>query len=309
MENELKSIIKWLKKKHVIVYFIVFIIIFVVYLNSNKEMVTNVFSTGAELFKIVVSHILSILIIFISIFGVRKCFKYSDIRSQENIDFLHKPIPKYITGSYVKIMIIEKNEEFNFERKKLLEISIKNKNNETINYIKGKVFIYDNHKRVMVVNFEVEHLRPSYSEIVFNDVISRQALYWNEANLLIDEIKIGDYCNKNIFVDGFHFFRTYTEILNYDTYYDYKFWGLKTKYNLVFLKEKMREFKRMIRFFWKRNTFSFTRRLKLGKKKIIMRIIIVFSIIGIIITFIFLMTFLILDIISIINELKNLIMK
>lgn len=310
MDQKLLDIIGKLKKNHMYLYIFLVGLIFIIYfrLNLNKLLNLNNWTQIVIIMKeisiIMVNHLLIIVFAIASFITIKKWFKYSDIKSREKIDFINKPTINIIKSKYIYIEIIEKLGEIN-GRVKVLEINIKNKFSDRLCYLEGKIFLYRNQKRIKVIKFNVEHLDHGYKESIFYNPLKGNEIYWNEADVFIDKIEFQNEFEENIFIKGVQFFRTYTEILNYDKYYDYKLFGIRTKYNLVYLKERIRELKSRLKYYWRNDVISFTDRIKISKKKVFIRVIIIL----ISIILIILLMMVVLDLFNAIKDIGELAIK
>ncbi|WP_460292812.1 hypothetical protein [Clostridium tertium] len=309
METEILSTLKKLKNKNVLLWSFLLILFLIIYIVLNKDITIKVVNISKELAIIILNHILSIALLVIIFTITKKCFKYSDMKSQEDIDFIYKPRPYYIEHKYIKIELVDRKEGDRGISRNFLEINIKNNYSEIIKKVKGRIFIYKNRKRVRTINFDVEYLQEGYSEIVFFDFLNIRDINWDEVDLFIEKIELENNYYENLFIKGLNLIRTYTEILNYNKYYDNRILGIRTRYNLIFLKNKIKDIINMIKFHWNINVYSFTEKIRIDRKKVFTRIIIAISILIVTSLAVILLSLLISDLINIIKELRDLIMK
>jgi hypothetical protein len=250
----LKLIIDFIKDKNKsIAYCIFFIAIICFFSVKNWGVVEETYHTTYILLTNLLHHIISVIFILTILVGTKFILNYSNKKSLEDINDYYEQeiILESEYNKYISIELKENIETLNERYGKKLEVIIKNTSNLTIDYIKGNVFLYDSRKnRIKSVEFETKNLRKSYSDRIFCDLLDGKERIWSEFDSHIIELKAGDEVQQNFFIEGRRVIRTYSIILNYSKFYDYKILGIRTKYNLVWLKNKIkRELIPAVKFF------------------------------------------------------------
>ncbi|MBM7853788.1 hypothetical protein JOC37_000153 [Desulfohalotomaculum tongense] len=255
-------IIDEIKERNVVIYIII-LLIFTCFL--MVKFLDLVVLTGKSLFKSIIIlflHWKSMLFIVVLFVIVRYLFKLSDRKSQEEIDKYNKPLEVESKGrEYISVKLIERHEKLNNVDGRVLDIVIKNESDNDINYIKGYISLYKRLTRVSKIDFEINNLRELFSERVFYDFIDHEKLFWDGFDIYVYQIQVGDKIDNNFTIEGNHFIRTYFFELNLGEFYDFKIFGIRTRYNLIWLKKKVRrEILPRIRFFYSKQTVYFCRR-------------------------------------------------
>jgi hypothetical protein len=173
---------------------------------------------------------------------IRYFFKLSDEKSQERIDIYSEPLIIKSEGKkYISVNLIERYGELNNIYGKILEVIIKNEVDKDIDYIKGYISLYERHTRISKIYFEFDNLRKAFSEKIFYNFITHEMKFWDRFDVYIYEVQIEDKIDKNFRIEGNYFIKTYFPELNPNKFYDFRIFGIKTKYNLTWFKEKFRE--------------------------------------------------------------------
>lgn len=190
---------------------------------------------------IVLNHIVSSIFVIILIVFKIYIFKLSDEKSQEKIDaYNNSLIEESKNNGYFSVKLIERYEKLNKDYGNTLQIIINNNSDERIEYLKGYISLYKNFIKISQVNFEINHIDRNYGEKVYYDFIDHNKLFWDGFDIYVSKIKIRDKVEEGLFYKGTRFTRTHYLILNLNRFYDYKICGIRTKYNLIWLKENFR---------------------------------------------------------------------
>ncbi len=186
-------------------------------------------------------HMGSIIFVVVLLVIKKYLFKLSDKKSQEKIDQYNKPlIAESKDNKYFSVKLIEKYEKLDKEYGNTLQIIIKNKSVNRIEYLKGYISLYKNLIKISQVDFEINHMDKYSGEKVYYDFIDHNKLFWDGFDIYVSKIKSKDKVEEDLFYEGNHFIRTHYFLLNIDSFYDYKICGIRSKYNLIWLKEKFR---------------------------------------------------------------------
>lgn len=207
--------------------------------------------------KMILYHSLSIGFIIAMYIGVMYIFKLSERKSQEKIDWYNKPIEleknaeKYI---YTKLREVERR--FNGEYCKTLEILISNPSDIVVNYLRGVVYLCRDNTRIYKINVETYELKKTNFERIFYERIDDKMKNWDSFEVFIEEIRRDDSIEKNIMIRSSLIIRTHYIEWNLSRFYDFTICGIKTKYNLAWLKEKVKiSIIPAIKFFYSRRTY------------------------------------------------------
>ncbi|MFL0194413.1 hypothetical protein ACJDU8_02325 [Clostridium sp. WILCCON 0269] len=231
-------------------YFIAGIMVILYTLVKYGEVTEKTYKVLISTLHIILLHWVSVIIIVGFIIGVVKILKYSDEKSNERIKKYNKPcVIESHKNNYIDVKLIEKKETMEGKWGETLEILLKNVLDTTINELQGSIHLYIKQKRIKKIDFKIENLRASYVERVFYELISFKERNWDEFDVFIQKIKISEKIEENFFIYGKIMIRTYYMILNFEQFFDYKCIGIRTKYNLVVLKEILRKACSYIMFF------------------------------------------------------------
>ncbi len=221
---------------------------------KNWGFVEETYHAAYSLFIILMHHIISMIFLVTILVGIKLILNHSDKKSMDDINNYYEKelIIKSSNNRYLAIELKEYHKILNDKYGKTLEVIIKNTIDSTIDYIRGTVFLYNNQKkRIKSIEFETKNLRKSYNDRIFYDLLDIKERNWSEFDAYIEEYKAGYETQQNFFIEGRMVLRTHFIILNYSKFYDYKIFGIRTKYNLVWLKNKIRhELVPAIRFFY-----------------------------------------------------------
>ncbi|WP_036217419.1 hypothetical protein [Lysinibacillus sphaericus] len=209
-------------------------------------------------FKMIIDIIMSnwLYILYAVIFTLAYIFVlvYSDKKSQEKIDEYNSQGESHIVN--VDNLIsghIEISQKY-YVGKELL-INLKNISGEKILKMNGFISLYIGKVRVKKLQFNINMLKVGYSECIYQSVNEIELLRFEDFDIYIDEMVIENRVIKEIHKMGPRFARI-PFVLNYDKYYDQKLFGIKTRFNLVWIKEKTRQIYRYVRFKYSKKKYG-----------------------------------------------------
>lgn len=255
-------ILDYFKQKHSKIHSLILILL-AFYLSTKYWNFVNItYKTIIKSLKEISFHSVSLIFIITVFIGIRFLFKYSDNKTKEQNEKYDKPRDfESEKRKHIQVILTETKRDVIKDYKKTLEIVIKNISEQDIDYIKGFVSIYKDKKRIYKIDFETKCLCKYFSERILYDVIDIELRNWNYFDIFIEKVKTIDDINENFIIDGKRIIRTYSQILNYSKFYDYKLFGFRTKYNLVWLKQKFkREVFPSIKFFYAKRSYHFYKR-------------------------------------------------
>lgn len=194
-------------------------------------------------------YIIILAIVFINI--LRYSHKKSRPREEEfyNEDVHYKVEVVNFVGGNIKISRSSTGYK--------LQIYIQNISNEDILNVDGFLSITANKVRIKKIPFEVSILKPGYSESIYQSVNEFELFKFDMCDMYINEIKTKNITKKEIYNIGPKRFNIFYKILNMERFIDYKLFGIRTRYNLVWLKDKSRVAFGYIRWFYKRKVYVF----------------------------------------------------
>ncbi|AVQ39093.1 hypothetical protein C7M56_10490 [Clostridium botulinum] len=311
----LKIIIDFIKDKNKNITYCLFFIGLICFVSvKNWGFVEETYHMAYSIFIILMNHIISMIFIVTILVGINLILKHSDKKSMEDINNYYEKelVIKSSKNRNPAIELKENREKLNNKYGKSLEVIIKNTIDSTIDYIRGTVFLYDNEKkRIKSIVFEIKNLRKSYSVRIFYDLLDIKERNWSEFDGFIEEYKIGDEIQQNFFIEGRKVLRPHFIILNYSKFYDYKILGIRTKYNLVWLKNKIRhELVPAVRFFYSKKVWYRDRRaIYIELKDLVIRLLRFLLVVIVAILIVSLLVIILIDIqkmlISMFNICKN----
>ncbi|ENK1244380.1 hypothetical protein AB2063_002571 [Clostridium botulinum] len=191
--------------------------------------------------KVILHHLLSLGFIMVIIIGIKYLFKLSEKKSRERIECYNKPIVlENKDEKYINVKLIELGERFNGEYCKTLEILISNPSDTLIDYSRGVIYIRNDNKRVDKIKFETYNLKKTNFERIFYDKIDGRIRNWDRFEIFIEKFKKNDIVEENIMITSPLIIRMHGMELNLSKFYDFSILGIRTNYNLAWLKEKMK---------------------------------------------------------------------
>lgn len=262
--------------KNKVLYYILIIASTFYLLTKSWKGVEETYTSIIKSLKTILYHSLSVGFIIAIFIGVKYLLKLSDKKSRERIEWYNKPIVLETEDKqYVNAKLKERDERFNGEYCKTLDILISNPSDTLIGYLKGVLFICNDKTRIAKVKFETYNLRKSNSERIFYDKVNDQIRNWDSFEIFIEKIKRDDIIEENMMIKSSLILRTYYKELNLSRFYDFSILGIRTNYNLVWLKEKMKlDIIPAIKFFYSKKTYYRERRpLHLELKDLIKRLL------------------------------------
>lgn len=256
----LKYIIDFIKEKNKsIAYWVIFGVIVCYMMVKEWRFVEETYHTVYSLFVILIQHIPSLSFIVMIFIGVKFSLNYSDKKSMEHVNDYYKKgfVVKSMNNRYLGIELRENHEYIDGQYGRTLQVVIKNITDLTIDYIRGTVFLYNSSKeRIKSIEFETKNLRKSYSDNIFYNLLDSKKMIWSEFDVYIEEYKAGDDIKRDFYIEGRTIIRMFSIALNYFQFYDYKIFGIRTKYNLVWLKNLVKhKLIPAIRFFYSQKVF------------------------------------------------------
>lgn len=211
--------------------------------------------------KLLLHSAWSIIFLFILLICIISLLKKSDRESKKKIDeYLYKPCNYQTEGdivnaNYTKVY----REKSSNEIAGSITITINNISKDKVDYLKGLVYFYKDKTRVKKLDFEIFDLNAGFSEQIFKGVIkgdTRDLLNWDFFELFILELKDSQRILTNKTLKSNTYYNTHYFILNIDKFYDYRILGFKLKYNLAWIKQKLRtEIIPRVKFLYQRKTY------------------------------------------------------
>lgn len=224
-----KYIIDFLKEKNKKIAYICIMIIIIIgwgFKNIQYKMLL-------EIVDILKENIVSIIILIILCVVMTRFLKYIDEKSQEVIEIYNRPIPKRAKNEYIEVILSEYYEEG-------LRIEVKNLKSKVIKNMKGSIYLYENKNRIQRIEFEISNLLELHTDIIFDKLDEKAKYIWNSFNVFIYKLEFEDQIIKEVFMEKVHFRRTHFMLLNRKMFHDSKILGIKTRYNLAWIKEELK---------------------------------------------------------------------
>jgi hypothetical protein len=246
-------IVNYIKEKSKLLYTIAVIGVIYYFIYSQwSEFKSNWYSL-IPIIKIISIHISSVLLILTFICATIFLFKISNRKSNEKMkDYLKSQKIEVETDKFFRPIGAAVIEEYDFLEgieTKTIKIKVINTEENLIEFIDGFISFYYEKERVKVVPVKIKQLYKGYSERVYYNKVDKDTINWNHFDFYITEMKINDEIYTNVRLRSPSVYKTYYFYLNMDKFIDKKLFGIRTKYNLVWLKEKFRTGFRLVRFF------------------------------------------------------------
>ncbi|MEK4099758.1 hypothetical protein [Bacillus sp. FSL E2-0195] len=246
-------IVNYIKEKSKLLYTIAVIGVIFYFINSQwSEFKRNWYSL-TPIIKIILIHMPSVLLIFTFVCATISLFKISNRKSNEKMtDYLNSQKIEVETDEFfrpVGAAVIEEYDFFEGKETKTIKIKVKNKEENLIEFIDGFISFYYKKERVKVVPVKIKQLNKGYSERIYYNKIDKDTINWDHFDFYINEMKIDDEIYTNVRLRSPSVYKTYYFYLNIDEFIDKKIFGIRIKYNLVWLKEKFRMGFRIVRFY------------------------------------------------------------
>ncbi|WP_395549403.1 MULTISPECIES: hypothetical protein [unclassified Lacrimispora] len=203
-------------------------------------------------------------IILILLLIIKKIlFVKSDKESNEKMEEYYKEYTEYEYSHNskifkgIKIILIErmKNQE--------IVIKIVNSGGKTLQYIKGIINLYKSGNefiscKIGELPIEYNQLRKNTEGIIKAIPLNEENQFWTGFDIHIDEIEFQEGERECDFdIEGKYFARNSLWILSYFDMYDNKVLWFKTKYNLWWLKDKVKKIASIIRFYCSQKVYLF----------------------------------------------------
>ncbi|MBU5351096.1 hypothetical protein ACN9MH_11670 [Paenibacillus silvae] len=256
----MKDILELLKNINKRIYlFFLFIVILLNFsiwkaLKTNKEFIiktSNLLLGSAWSFVFVTVLIISVLVLM----------KKSDRESNKYVhEHLFQPSKYETDGNIVNASFIKayKNKGSN-EIVGSIKVKINNLSEDKIDLIKGRVFFYKEKTRMKRMDFEIVDLNAGFSELIFFSHVNDDINYlmdWEFFELSIIELKRNQSVVTNKTYRSKTLYKSNYFILNIDKFIDYRILGIRLKYNLAWIKRKLRtKIIPRITFLYKRKTY------------------------------------------------------
>ncbi|MCL1696543.1 hypothetical protein [Lysinibacillus sp. BPa_S21] len=211
-----------------------------------------------ESFQMIIEIIMSnwLYILYAVVFTLANIFVllYSDKKSQEKIDEYNSQEESHIVNvdnlisGHIKI-----SQKYYVGRELLIKLN--NISNEKILKMNGFISLYKGQVRVKKLQFDINMLKAGYSECIYQSVNEVEILRFEDFDIYINEMVTENESISEIHKMGPRFARI-PFVLNYDKYYDKKLFGIKTRFNLVWIKEKTRKVYLYIRFKYSKKNYG-----------------------------------------------------
>ncbi|WP_147289878.1 hypothetical protein [Anaerosacchariphilus polymeriproducens] len=173
--------------------------------------------------------------------AIRYLLRLGDKKAQEEIERYHKPFNlESIEKKYISGLLTEWRGKLDEKYGKILEILIINECDMDIRYIKGYIALYEGVTKISKIDFEINNLTKSYKERIFYELMDDRISLWDGFDIYISEIKFNEVEEKDIKIKGNRKIRTHFFVLNLDKFYDFKFLGIRTTHNLIWIKKKFK---------------------------------------------------------------------
>lgn len=193
--------------------------------------------------------------------------KYSDNQSnrlvKESLDRHYKPFK--ISTNAVNNVYFTLVDNDKIENNYYITVQIVNNNElSAINKITGTISVYSRDpevsaKRVLYKSFSVQNLKSRTSYRIDAFPVSRDLFNWSYFEIEIIDLSFKDETSfKDIKLQSKRIIKNTAWILNHLSLYDYKLGFIPTKYNLKWLKDKIRSIKNFIYFLCSRNVYYFS---------------------------------------------------
>jgi len=249
----MKEIIELLKDTNKRVYIfitLILVIINVEFLRNLKENKTAIIDS----LHIIVQNLISIIPVVVVIVLWKLLLRKSDQKSKKDIqDYLSKTEDYVFENDLARVEVNENYIISSSSSKNIMEIVIKNNQEENIECLKGVISLYYRKIRIKKIEININNLSTGIGERVFLDRFDER---WNQCDLYITEVNYSRKTDKNILLRGGYRFYTDFYILNLDKFYDYRIMGFRVNSNLKWLKEEMDDKFNIISRLYKKSYFT-----------------------------------------------------
>lgn len=245
------KILELLKEKKPNIYFVIILLLIVVTISKNIDNIKLFIPIIIEIISVVRSHIVAVLFGIFTYGFLKTAFNISNKKCEERLDKHYNDITLETQNAVgLKVKVFEEPDKRKGYATKI-RCYCTNNGEHKIDYVKGFIQFYrtglNDKICVFKIPFESFNFKENTSEELFNDY---KHLNWNNFIVNVVELKIGANTYSNIEMCSSTITKTYSVALNYDHYYDYRFLGIRTRYNLVWFKEQIDLFNRLLSFFY-----------------------------------------------------------
>lgn len=225
-------IVNYIKEKSKLLYTIAVIgVIFYFIYSQWSEFKSNWYSL-IPIFKIILIHMPSILLILTFVCVTISLFKISNRKSNEKMkDYLKSQKIEVETDRFFRPIGAAVIKEYDFLEgieTETIKIKVINKEESLIELIDGFISFYYEKERVKVVPVKIKQLYKGYSERVYYNKIDKDTINWDYFDFYITEMKIDDEIYTNVRLRSPSVYKTYYFYLNMDKFIDKKIFGLRT---------------------------------------------------------------------------------
>lgn len=202
----------------------------------------------------------SVMLIIILLVSILKLLQVSDRKSRERIkEHLYSPFDYETEGDFVNVSVHRYyQDEIKEGILEKIEVKLNNNSNEDIEQIRGFVYFYKDKTRIKTLNIELYNLRGGFSEriLLSDNNHTSHLLDWDYFELFVSELTTKQNHIQNTYFRSKLYINTHFYILNYEKFIDYKFLGIRQKYNMAWIKRVLKtEVVPRITFLYKRKIY------------------------------------------------------
>ncbi|MEF7637400.1 MULTISPECIES: hypothetical protein [Bacillus] len=238
-------IVNYIKEKSKVLYSIAAIGVIIYFICSQWIEVKNSWNLLFPVIQVILTHIPSLLLIIALIFTNIILFKISDEKSNNDMkEYFKSQKVKVETDKHCKLVgavVVKEYEFFEGVETRTIKIKVLNKQEHPIELIEGFISFYCKNERVKVIPIEIKQLHQGYSERVYYNKIDKDIVIWDCFDLFITKMISNGKIETNLHLKSSRLYQTGYFVLHKNQFIDYKIFGIKTKYNLVWLKKKIKE--------------------------------------------------------------------
>ncbi|MDU1411846.1 MAG: hypothetical protein E6929_03445 [Clostridium sp.] len=245
-------VINYIKEKSKILYSICSLIVVIYFVIIKSSKFKEILNKMKEVLEKNYNKLPSLIIFILLMVALIYILKVSDRKSNKKVsEYLEsQKIKLNTTGNKeISASISQGYEYVEGKRVEIIRVIIANEANKTIKQLLGRLSFYYENNKLKEIPIILNNLYNGYSATIYNEEISREIYNWNHFDCHIDKMIMSDEERRDVILRSSRLRRTYYFGLNIDRFLDYKIWGINTKYNLVWIKEKLIEVKSAVRFF------------------------------------------------------------